>query len=231
MKNPSALAAILLVLWARSLPASIEAGPFTCPANGHTYYLLSSNTWTGAEAEAVSLGGHLTTINDLAENDWVYQTFANYGGIVRGLWIGLNDAAQEGNFVWASGEPVSFTHWGLGEPNNSGGNENYVHFINPPDSRVGFWNDAPNVNEALAAYGVVELPTVVAATNVMIWTAVEIGWLSETNRNYQVQQATNLLSPYWQNVGPPVSGNGSTNFVFGSTRFADKKFYRVLIVP
>ena len=42
--------------------AGILAGPTINPANGHTYCLLSQNTWSNAEAEAISLGGHLATI-------------------------------------------------------------------------------------------------------------------------------------------------------------------------
>ena len=37
---------------------------------GSIYYLLAQNAWPASEAEAVELGGHLTTIEDQAENDW-----------------------------------------------------------------------------------------------------------------------------------------------------------------
>ena len=69
--------------------ADILSGPVTNTSNGHLYYLLTTNTWTGAEAEAVSLGGHLITISDAAENDWVCTNFLNYAGGPRALWIGL----------------------------------------------------------------------------------------------------------------------------------------------
>jgi len=51
----------------------------TNPANGHSYYLLSSNTWTASQAEAAALGGNLP-INDAAENDWVFDISAQDSG-------------------------------------------------------------------------------------------------------------------------------------------------------
>src|SRR6187401_3345421 len=49
----------------------IIAGPFTNAANGHFYYLLAAATWINSEATAVFYGGHLVTINNAAENQWV----------------------------------------------------------------------------------------------------------------------------------------------------------------
>ena len=83
---------------------AVLAGPIQHPTNGHLYYLLSEGTWTSAEQQAVSLGGHLVTINDQTEQEWVWAAFGNYGGVRRSLWIGLNDVANEGQFVWASGQ-------------------------------------------------------------------------------------------------------------------------------
>jgi len=60
-----------------------------------------------------------------------------------------------------------------------------------------------------------------------IYTAVEVGWKSESNRLYQVQWRTNLNSGAWSDLDGWVLGNGSTNYIFDSTRGADRKFYRV----
>lgn len=93
--------------------AAVIGGPVD--HNGHTYYLLDGKTWLQQEAEAVSLGGHLVTINDADENKWVWDTF---GTPNTGLFFGFNDLAVAGTFVWASGEAVTFTNWRGGEPNN-----------------------------------------------------------------------------------------------------------------
>jgi len=70
------------------------------PANGHRFVLLQNNTWTSSEGEAQSLGGYLATIRNQADEDWVFNTFGNYGGKKRLLWIGLNDAPITGDFCW-----------------------------------------------------------------------------------------------------------------------------------
>ena len=69
--------------------------------------------WPDAEAWATKLGGHLVTINDQAEETWLEATFPGPH------WIGLNDVAQEGNWVWSSGEQITFTKWIPEQPDNA----------------------------------------------------------------------------------------------------------------
>src|SRR5882762_6958184 len=121
MKRIHLLLIGLATFFARGLHAEVLTGPITNVANGHWYFLLSPADWPSAEAEAVNLGGHLATINDANENDWVTNAFSNFGGVARRLWIGLNDSAQEDVWVWISGEPVPFLNWAPGEPNSGGG--------------------------------------------------------------------------------------------------------------
>ncbi len=156
--------------------AAVLAGPIVNPANGHSYYLLTANTWTASEAEAVVLGGHLVTINDQAENHWVYNHFINFGGVQRGLWIGLTDQAAEGTWRWSSGQPVNFTSWITGEPNNNTkyGPQNWAMMWPPAVEGLASpyaaekWNDywdyadiidASLVSLALRINGVVEVET------------------------------------------------------------------------
>ncbi|MGH7866875.1 MAG: LamG-like jellyroll fold domain-containing protein, partial [Candidatus Dormibacteraceae bacterium] len=117
--------------------AAAMSEPILNPTNGHIYVLLQPRSWSQAEAAAVALGGHLATIDDDAEETWIYDTFATYHGVYRPLWIGLYDAdlgrnetdpaARRREFVWASGDPVQYYDWSPSEPDDyRGRGEFYV---------------------------------------------------------------------------------------------------------
>lgn len=128
--------------WEVELWPPVPTSPvFSNAANGHLYLLLSPATWTWSERAAAALGGHLATIRSQAEQDWVFNTLSSYGGMDRLLWIGLNDVAKEGTFVWSSGEPVNFNYWATGEPNNALTGEDFVTLYQPGHSQAGRWND------------------------------------------------------------------------------------------
>ncbi len=134
-----------------TLPGVI-AGPIRNPGNCHDYYFLQPGTWIEAQLKAQALGGHLATINDAAENEWIRSTFANYGGQPQAVWIGLTDRTTEGTFAWVDGSPVGYTNWNGGEPNNLG-NEDYVEMVDPA---TGTWNDTHSGD---FVSGVIEIAT------------------------------------------------------------------------
>jgi hypothetical protein len=152
------IAALILAVLCLSVHAGVVNGPVMNPVNGHLYCLLSPNTWSNAEAEAVSLGGHLATVRNADEEQWIYSTFSKCGG---SMWIGLTDRDKVFSFRWTSGEPVTYTNWEVDQPDNgTGAVEFYVH-IWPPGSRSpGKWNDYLNVDNVFGfpLYGVAELP-------------------------------------------------------------------------
>jgi hypothetical protein len=100
--------------------------------NGHFYLLNPTATWETAQTAAQTLGGNLVTINDASEEQWLRNTFST----TESLWTGLTDKVTEGSFTWASGETLSYTNWAPGEPNNFGGNEDYIAM-----NYNGKWND------------------------------------------------------------------------------------------
>ena len=81
--------------------------------------MTSHGTWDQAEAEAVAQGGHLVTINDIAEHQWLLDTSnplcssysRNYPGqaIHNGSWIGMyysgqGDLHSLDSWHWLTGE-------------------------------------------------------------------------------------------------------------------------------
>ena len=88
---------------------------------GDHAYTLTDGTgrWLDAENQARVWGGDLVTINDSAENGWLQSSFGSFGN----LWIGLTDEAEEGSFVWVSGQAVTYTNWASGQPDNSGNSD------------------------------------------------------------------------------------------------------------
>ena len=48
---------------------------------------------------------HLVTINDASENSWLLSVFGDT------YWIGLHFSDFPQDYVWVSGEPVSYTNW------------------------------------------------------------------------------------------------------------------------
>jgi hypothetical protein len=61
--------------------------------------------------------------------------------------------------------------------------------------------------------------------------AVEIDWPSQTNKTYLVQYAISLATNIWSDLGTPLEGNGSTNYILDSILSQPKRFYRVLTLP
>jgi hypothetical protein len=118
--------------------------------NGHTYKITPvAGSWDMAENDAVVEGGHLIAIGSQAEQDFVVNTILPAAGLTgRPVWTGLNDAANENVFVWSNGEPVRYTYWEPGAPDNYQGGEDYVtlnwhHAYSPGGYAKGTWNDTP----------------------------------------------------------------------------------------
>ena len=77
------------------------------PANGHAYKSIYFANIVDAMDQATSENAYLVSINNEAEHEWLQGIFER-----ERFWIGLNDVAEEGQWVWHSGEPVTYTNWG-----------------------------------------------------------------------------------------------------------------------
>lgn len=112
-----------------------------------------------ANQQAIAAGGHLATIHSAAENRFIIDLFSSdpifmkrdEGGFLDGPMIGLyqQEGAAEpgGGWTWVTGEPLSFTAWSPGNPDNFRGTQERVRFFLPRNLyRLGeiprYWDDA-----------------------------------------------------------------------------------------
>ncbi len=135
-----------------------QAVPVLNPANNHSYDVIQANlNWAGALAGAAGLShlgqsGYLATITSAAEKAFLDINFGNMDA-----WIGANDIAVEGTWIWATGPeigtqfwqggtggvttaPFNYANWTpSGEPNDFNG-EDCAHIRSDPANT---WNDLP----------------------------------------------------------------------------------------
>jgi hypothetical protein len=87
-------------------------------AGGLSYCLHSGDhTWNEAKRACTTDGGSLAVLRTTEENVAVRDAMAARFSATR-VWIGLTDAAEEGNWSWISGAPLDFAAWHPGEPND-----------------------------------------------------------------------------------------------------------------
>ena len=71
---------------------------------------------TDAEAACVANGGNLASMHSDADH-LVVMRACNDVSDTGNCWIGLNDADEEGTFVWTDGSALDYENWNAGEPN------------------------------------------------------------------------------------------------------------------
>lgn len=159
--------------------------------NNHYYkFYDNSMTWEEAKAFCEEQGGHLVTITSADEQDAIYE-YAKQFDIHSDIWIGVSDTNVEGDWShWITGEEVTFTNWGTGEPDNYQGIEqDYGVMCMEHKSGSGYevqpgqWDDIAANGETASGYFICE------------WdnneTVFEAGDGSEENP-YQVSNAEQL---------------------------------------
>ena len=76
------------------------------PVNGHAYKKIACDDWEDAQNQAAGEEAHLVTITNEAEQIWLEAIFGS-----GPYWIGLTDVLKEGEWIWETGEPVTYTNW------------------------------------------------------------------------------------------------------------------------
>lgn len=195
MKIFTLAGAIFSALW--GLPAAADIlvqWNMADGGNGHWYQLVEEDVEDAGSfavvnesANAMShlgVSGHLVTIANQAEQDFIYDSFKDGGtpGLTYRPWIGLTDNEAYGGeeshvwtnsgapyWVWVTGEPVTYVNWlttdsgwSVNEPNDIGGNEDVVEMVlRYPRAEPGGWNDVEGTSAGLfLRHYIVEYDTV-----------------------------------------------------------------------
>jgi len=133
------------------------------PANcfrfgGHSYYYFehSEITWEEAKARCEARGGHLLTITSQEEQDAVYGYIQQYAHPDIDIWIGIQASESEKPWSeWVTGEAVTYTNWGEGEPDGTNG-QCYGAICNGVRTGSGYhidcgqWDDLNNGDETVS---------------------------------------------------------------------------------
>jgi len=103
------------------------------------YYRLYSKptTWKQAKEFCENANGCLASIKTPKENDFFVEILKKT--TLPSAWVGGTDEMQEGTWYWLDDPlqtPMTYTNWAPGEPNQTGGNEDYMCIYNN-----GTWND------------------------------------------------------------------------------------------
>jgi len=208
--NNVGVGGVRIQLWKRVTPV-ITGFTSQTNYNGHSYYRsTTSMTWTSAKVACENMGGHLVTMNSAAENNFVFQTWPSG-------WIGFNDEVVEGQWRWVTGEPVTYTNWNPGEPNNAG-NEDYAQFVGG-----GRWNDLPNVSLPYVIefeYIVTMGPWVLETTTLTNFVG-DYSFLRPTNPSIEWRIIVDSLS-----IPPPTTALDNANLVLGRRNVTGMDFYR-----
>ncbi|XP_056147018.1 macrophage mannose receptor 1 [Lampris incognitus] len=103
---------------------SVKPTVYGCPqgwdAYGYSCYLMeeTSRTWSDAKAFCKGQGGFLLHIGDIYEQSHFTVMLSGKTGF---WWIGLRARGGAGggiDYIWDNGDPLTFTHWDRGQPDN-----------------------------------------------------------------------------------------------------------------
>lgn len=115
--------------------------------NNHVYYRFdNSMNWKEAKAYCELLGGHLVTISDQKENDFVANLVSN--GSMNLYWLGLYDSNGKKDYKWVDGIDNTYRLWEKEQPNCDQGIQFYAAMVRG----MGDWNDLANYTEGKTGF-------------------------------------------------------------------------------
>ena len=107
--------------------------------------------WTKAKAYCEELGGHLVTISDRDEQDFITQKLLPLG-TKNMYWTGGYRKNASDNWRWVTDEPFKYFNWSPGEPNSN--SEHFIHMFRTANT-AGKWNNTYESSSGNWFYGTI----------------------------------------------------------------------------
>ncbi|XP_071940909.1 macrophage mannose receptor 1-like [Antedon mediterranea] len=128
-------------------PSPDPDAPIPCPSDSswvyrspYCYYVSPAygtgrKGWQDAEDYCKSRGGHLASIHDVFEQNYVFRLVSK---VIGSYWIGLREQAAGGDYKWSDGTSFDYINWAKNEPNDFNGAEQCVEL---EVQKLAAWND------------------------------------------------------------------------------------------
>lgn len=136
MKKYLTLIFAILVLHLQTIAqCADQSNIYSFTYGGKSYEVVKEKkTWIDAAACAIERGGYLIEINDINEQDAIYDSIINGAGVsptytsitngggIAYVWIGATDQQNEGTWLWDGNNDSTGTHFWTGQGANGSGN-------------------------------------------------------------------------------------------------------------
>lgn len=121
----------------------------TSTYNNHYYSVFNDEmSWSDARTACAKMGGHLVTIENYSENNFVKNLVASQG---KGMyWLGCKSTSS--GWAWVTGESFSYKNWASGQPSGESYGEMYAK--SAQGCSAGTWNDVNLTTSEISYYSV-----------------------------------------------------------------------------
>ncbi|NXU74589.1 MRC1 protein, partial [Oreotrochilus melanogaster] len=94
-------------------------------------------SWAQSLAQCMQSGGVLTSVEDLAESNFLIDHADSYTSKTSGFWIGMYRNVK-GQLLWQDNSPLDFVNWGEGQPS-----EEQLDYCVELSASTGSWSILP----------------------------------------------------------------------------------------
>ncbi|XP_033624558.1 macrophage mannose receptor 1-like [Asterias rubens] len=100
-------------------PNGCDSGWVAFESSCYKFEDASEVSWDQANNDCAAVGAHLIAVRDRFEQSFLASRLGVQNGQM--FWIGMSETAQKGSYEWVNNDPITYTNWGRGQPDDSRG--------------------------------------------------------------------------------------------------------------